>query len=41
MEFYEHVPGIKKYLHITVSGVEVNEAGIRFRTFSPTPPTLK
>ena len=32
---------IKKYLHITVSGVEVNEAGIRFRTFSPTPPTLK
>ena len=32
---------IKKYLHITVSGVEVNEAGIRFRTFSPAPPTLK
>ena len=32
---------IKKYLHITVSGVEVNEAGIRFRTFAPVPPALK
>ncbi|MDE2680337.1 MAG: hypothetical protein OSB29_03115 [Verrucomicrobiota bacterium] len=32
---------IKKYLHVTVSGVEVNEAGIRFRTFAPTPPALK
>ena len=32
---------IKKYLHITVSGVEVNETGIRFRIFAPTPPALK
>jgi len=32
---------IKKYLHITVSGVEVNEAGIRLRTFAPTPLELK
>ena len=32
---------IKKYLHITVSGVEVNEAGIHFRTFAPVPPALK
>ena len=32
---------IKKYLHITVSGVEVNDAGIRLRTFAPTPPKLK
>ena len=41
---FKLLPGfakIKKYLHITVSGVEVNEAGIRFRTFSPAPPTLK
>ncbi|MBC8326407.1 MAG: hypothetical protein H8E27_12360 [Verrucomicrobia subdivision 3 bacterium] len=32
---------IKRYLHITVSGVEVNEAGIRLRTFAPKPPKLK